>query len=1324
MPALQQKLPTMYRRYWFYSNLQLAVDRALLGGLQSDSSMPAGLKVKVKPFPWPAKAEDLGAAAAAGLVNLLMLCAFMLPTRAVVSSIVREKELRLREFMAVLGLPELAYWASWAFTHFACLATSSLLCALTGLHIFRHSSFALLLGFYLLFSAALVPFSYCISTLFSTSRVAGMAALLLYLLSAAPGLLLPYLLPFGGTTVFQAVCLLPPSAAALFVWSLLQWERRMQGLTGETLWLPATQSSDFSAGSAMVLLAADVLLFAALMWWCDKVMPKTYGQVQPPWFFLQPSYWRGGVKSSTMVDLGKTYVSPDGSTRVAVHSLNMQLPAGRVAALLGRNGAGKSTAVQMLTGMLQPSTGTAYVAGADIRANMAAIRRSLGIVPQVDILWPNLTVMEHLQLYAVTRGVAWSDAAAAAEAAALEVGLAEKLPCLAGQLSGGQRRKLLVAVAFLGNPAVVLLDEPTSGMDSASRAATWQVIRRRQASSVILLTTHSMAEAKALADDIHILVEGRLVASGSSSSLKAQYGCGYTLKVVLERQQQQQQQLQRFAKGDSCDTVAAAGDGAGSGAAGDAAGSGLPSGQVQGQQLAPGAAAEQQMAAAAAGLMQLVQQHIPTAVLLSAAGAELLFQCPQAASEAAAGLLDTIAASQEELHVASYTFSVTTLQEFRALWRKRYLCARRDKLATSMQLLLPVLLVLLGLTASRLEMFGRDQPPLLMSRQQGMRGQPVWLAAAPVVVEQQAQQLQQFMEAYPRERENNSAYLQTLSGAMPTAAWLANFAWDAGTYGVAATAMLALLLAHASSAPQLGGPRAAAALAAVLLVYGPASICLTNLTQRAFKDEVVALQVLSTAYLVTGFLGVAATTLLQLIGMLRNTPMLYVLSVCLKAALRLASPSYCFAQAQLDIFLTYSDPDAPLPVALPWQDVDPFAFEVLGVAMLHMAGQALVFGAASVVFDSVSKSYAQGTVSRGQHVPALSGLSLAIHPGECFALLGVNGAGTTTAIKTLVGEVQPDSGDAYVAGHSVTQQLAAAHHCIGYSPQFEALTPGLTGREVLLLYLALRGMRCQRQAAAAAQQLLQRMRLAALADVACGAYSGGNKARLSVAIALVGKLQLVLLDEPSTGMDAAARHALWKVLQDEVLSAGRTVLLSTHCMEEAEALADRVLVLAAGAARCCSSLRELRVRHTGTCTLTVHVREQVGQLAAAASTAVLDGSPSTAAQAAAAAAAAAAGVQALAEQLLAALPGSSVLAREPGVLLLRVPTSTEATAAQHKLRPASQQQQQQGGSVADAWKVLAACSSCADVVHFSLSCGSLEMELVDLCGLQRAALSS
>jgi ABC-type multidrug transport system ATPase subunit len=183
-----------------------------------------------------------------------------------------------------------------------------------------------------------------------------------------------------------------------------------------------------------------------------------------------------------------------------------------------------------------------------------------------------------------------------------------------------------------------------------------------------------------------------------------------------------------------------------------------------------------------------------------------------------------------------------------------------------------------------------------------------------------------------------------------------------------------------------------------------------------------------------------------------------------------------------------------------------------------------------VVFDSVSKSYARGH-SSSSHTPALSQLSQRISPGECFALLGANGAGKTTAIKVLTGEVEPDSGDAFIAGYSVTHQLAAVQRCIGYSPQFEALTPGLTGRELLLLYAALRGIKSKQQAAEMAQQLLQGLQLVELADVPCGAYSGGNRARLSVAVAVVAHLQLVLLDEPSTGMDAAARHALWKVLQ-------------------------------------------------------------------------------------------------------------------------------------------------------------------------------------------------
>jgi hypothetical protein len=112
-PPPPSAFPREYRRYWFFLNLQLAIDRALLGGQQSNSSLPSNLDVKVKPFPWPAKQEDIGAASAAVLLNLLLVYAFMAPTRGVVGSIVREKELRLREGMRILGLSVRCSADSW-----------------------------------------------------------------------------------------------------------------------------------------------------------------------------------------------------------------------------------------------------------------------------------------------------------------------------------------------------------------------------------------------------------------------------------------------------------------------------------------------------------------------------------------------------------------------------------------------------------------------------------------------------------------------------------------------------------------------------------------------------------------------------------------------------------------------------------------------------------------------------------------------------------------------------------------------------------------------------------------------------------------------------------------------------------------------------------------------------------------------------------------------------------------------------------------------------------------------------------------------------------
>jgi ABC-type multidrug transport system ATPase subunit len=128
----------------------------------------------------------------------------------------------------------------------------------------------------------------------------------------------------------------------------------------------------------------------------------------------------------------------------------------QVTALLGPNGAGKSTIMAMLTGMLTPSSGLVMVDGLDVSRSIGRVRQSLGVCPQHDILWPVLTVQEHLRLYAALRGYERASGAAAATAAAENVGLLDKLHCPAHDLSGGQRRRLSVAISFLGNPRVVV----------------------------------------------------------------------------------------------------------------------------------------------------------------------------------------------------------------------------------------------------------------------------------------------------------------------------------------------------------------------------------------------------------------------------------------------------------------------------------------------------------------------------------------------------------------------------------------------------------------------------------------------------------------------------------------------------------------------------------------------------------------------------------------------------------------------------------------------------------------------------------------------------
>uniref|UniRef100_A0A452I3M1 P-type phospholipid transporter n=1 Tax=Gopherus agassizii TaxID=38772 RepID=A0A452I3M1_9SAUR len=212
----------------------------------------------------------------------------------------------------------------------------------------------------------------------------------------------------------------------------------------------------------------------------------------------------------------------------------------------------------------------------------------------------------------------------------------------------------------------------------------------------------------------------------------------------------------------------------------------------------------------------------------------------------------------------------------------------------------------------------------------------------------------------------------------------------------------------------------------------------------------------------------------------------------------------------------------------------------------------------------------------GRHRPAVDRLCVGVRPGECFGLLGVNGAGKTTTFKMLTGDTDVTSGDAVVAGNSILTHISNVHQNMGYCPQFDAIDDLLTGREHLHLYARLRGIPAE-EIERVADWGIQKLDLQMYADQLAGTYSGGNKRKLSTAISLIGCPPLVLLDEPTTGMDPQSRRFLWNSIVS-VIREGRAVVLTSHSMEECEALCTRLAIMVKGTFKCLGTIQHLKYK--------------------------------------------------------------------------------------------------------------------------------------------------
>ena len=208
----------------------------------------------------------------------------------------------------------------------------------------------------------------------------------------------------------------------------------------------------------------------------------------------------------------------------AVDSLKLSVKQGELFSLLGVNGAGKTTAIKMLSCLTKPSGGDAFLLGKSIVSDSTEVKSVIGVSPQETAVAPKLSVMENLKLMCGVHGFSKEKRNTKINELSAQFDLTSVLDKKAGKLSGGWQRRLSIAMALISEPKILFLDEPTLGLDVIARSDLWDTIRSLKGSVTIILTTHYMEEAEALSDRIGIMRDGRLLSIGTADELKKQAG--------------------------------------------------------------------------------------------------------------------------------------------------------------------------------------------------------------------------------------------------------------------------------------------------------------------------------------------------------------------------------------------------------------------------------------------------------------------------------------------------------------------------------------------------------------------------------------------------------------------------------------------------------------------------------------------------------------------------------------------------------------------------------------------------------------------------------
>eukprot|EP01100_Stratorugosa_tubuloviscum_P010335 TRINITY_DN4406_c1_g2_i2.p1 TRINITY_DN4406_c1_g2~~TRINITY_DN4406_c1_g2_i2.p1 ORF type:complete len:802 (+),score=276.07 TRINITY_DN4406_c1_g2_i2:57-2462(+) len=489
---------------------------------------------------------------------------FLSPTFAV--KIIEEKEKKLKIFLLTNSMRRSAYWFANCLADYFCYLIPTTICIICmyaiQLGAFVNNTFLAIFLLFFLYGFTAIGFGYLLSFLFQKEESASKWLFMVTSLLA----IIPYIviqLAFSGETDEwpNYLCsIFPPYVIARVISLLAIYDQYNMPLDVNDLFNPEYKIIYYY----LILILEAVFCFSVTIWLdfgiqrfgncCTRNYKSTELNVvnqipvqldqdveeefrQAHNVFLQLKQYSKIVEQYPVLinDISKQFPNNDKSKppKLAVQRFSLCIKNGECFGLLGPNGAGKTTTISILTGLEKADSGDAFISAYSITKNFEDVYSIIGICPQQNILWDKLTGREHLELFAKIRGIASDAIDIIVERSLNNFGLKDHADKQTVNYSGGMKRKLCVSIAFLGDPKVVFLDEPSTGMDPLTRRKLWELIKSKKKNCVVILTTHSMEEADALCERIGIMTCGRLRCIGSSQHLKSKYGNGYQLSLKI-----------------------------------------------------------------------------------------------------------------------------------------------------------------------------------------------------------------------------------------------------------------------------------------------------------------------------------------------------------------------------------------------------------------------------------------------------------------------------------------------------------------------------------------------------------------------------------------------------------------------------------------------------------------------------------------------------------------------------------------------------------------------------------------------------------------------